>query len=252
MNISRFIKRYTLKAVIVGFASCGGLVMTGATALAAQVNFNTWQGFGDAVRGSGQASLSNNALQNDDFPAPDTSFNFSGTPAGEASISPNLHNFLGVSQSFLDFGDSIALEGSAIKKILTAQAGDVLKFSYNFLTNETAFTEPLNDFAFFLVKNADNNKLVSFNALAFPGAASISSTPYNSQTGFIPASYTFSASGNYTLAFGVVDVDDFNVSSALHIKNANYEPVPEPLTVLGSLTALGFGAGLRQRFRKKA
>jgi hypothetical protein len=254
MTISHFIKRCTLKAVVVSFASFGGLATVAFPSFAAQVNFSGWQVSGDVTTpGVGQANLSNNALLNDDSPQPDRLFNFSGNPATEATPTTPLQTFLGVAEDFLDVDSSrVAFEGSAIRNTIAAQAGDVFRFSYNFLTNETAFVNPFDDYAFFFVRNADTNQVVEFNALAFPNAASNPSSPYNTQTGFLTNSFTFSAPGNYTLALGVVDVNDYNVSSALQIRDANLEPVPEPLTIVGSLTALGFGVGLRRRFRKQA
>jgi len=252
MTISHFIKRCTLKAVVVSFASFGGLATVAFPSFAAQVNFSGWQFSGDVTTpGVGQANLSNNALLDDDSPQPDTLFNFSGNPATEALQTPVLQNFLGVAENFLDRSGT-AFEGSAIRNTIAAQAGDVFRFSYNFLTNETAQPVPFDDYALFFVRNADTNEVVNFNALAFPNAASNPSSPYNTQTGFLTNSFTFSAPGNYTLALGVVDVNDYNVSSALQIRDANLEPVPEPITIVGSLTALGFGVGLRRRFRKQA
>ncbi|ARV58146.1 hypothetical protein BZZ01_05405 [Nostocales cyanobacterium HT-58-2] len=240
MTISQFIKHSTLKAVVLSLASFGGLVINNATSFAVQVNFSSWQSFGDVTSRAGQANLTTNALQSDDFPQPDTSFNFSGTPAGEARPTPNLQNFLGVTGTALDIG-GVAFEGSAIKNTITAQAGDVFSFNYNFLTNETS--KP--DYAFFLVNN-------TVTKLADITNASNVSSPFSKETGNNSFTYTFSTPGTYNLALGVVDINDYNNTSALKVSNANLQPVPEPLTILGSLTALGFGVGMRQRFRKQA
>jgi hypothetical protein len=245
MTISQFIKRSTLKAVILSLASFSSLAMITTESHAAQIDFNSWQSFGDVTTpGAGQANLSNNALNDDDFPQVDEIFNFSGTPAGEAAPFPDLQDFLEVADTTLDI-DGFAFEGSAIKSTLTAQAGDVFRFSYNFFTNETAYNEPQNDFAFFLVNNSVT-KLADFSNASDP------STLFDTETGVQSFSYTFSAPGNYNLALGIVDVNDSVVSSALRVSDANLEPVPEPFTILGSLTAFGFGVGLRRRYRKKA
>lgn len=241
--MSQFVKRSALKAFILSLASFGSLAMTATESHAVQVDFSSWQKFGDVTTpGTGQTSLSTNALQDDDFPQPDANFNFSGTPAGQARPFTSLQNFLGVAPTALDVGGA-AFEGSAIKNTFNAEAGDVFRFNYNFLTNETS-TSKL-DYAFFLV-NSTVTKLADFTNASNP------SSPFTSETGNNSFTYTFSAPGTYNVALGVVDVNDYNNTSALRVSNANLEPVPEPLTILGSLTALGFGAGLRQRFRKQA
>lgn len=52
-----------------------------------------------------------------------------------------------------------------------------------------------------------------------------------SQVGFV----------SYRVALGLVDIDDFAVTSALSVENVNVKPVPEPMTILGTGVALGFG-----------
>jgi hypothetical protein len=67
----------------------------------------------------------------------------------------------------------------------------------------------------------------------------------------------FSTAGNYDIGIGVVDVGDSIGQSTLSVSNANLIPanvqsVPEPATVLGSLTALGFGIKMMRRYRNKS
>lgn len=236
MKLSTFIKHSTFKLGLVSLASLGSLAMTTASAHAVQVDFSSWQQFGDVTTPAlDRANLSNNALQNEDS-SEDINFNYSGNPAGQARPLPDLQDFLSLAPDALDI-EGYALEGSAIKNTLTVAAGDVLRFNWNFRTNETSY----NDFAFFLV-NSTLIKLADFTN------ATQASSPFIQETGI--NSYTFSTPGTYTLTFGVVDVDDYGTTSALEVSNARLEPVPEPVNILGSLTALGFGVTMR-RLRKK-
>jgi hypothetical protein len=240
MQLSTFIKQSTFKLSLVSLASLGSLTMTSTSAHAIQlVNFNSWQKFGDVTTPAlGTANLSNNALLGDDGSA-DGDYNYSGDPAGEALPNPNLQTFLGLTDAGLDVG-GIAYEGSAIKNTVTVAAGDVLRFNWNFRTNES---QPggLKDFAFFLVGNTVF-KLADFTDATQP------STPYLWETGL--RQYTFATAGTYSLALGIADIDDYNVSSALEISNARIEPVPEPSTI-GLLTTVGFIVGMRRRFGQK-
>jgi hypothetical protein len=237
MKLSTFIKHSTFKLglfSLVGF----GMTINTTSADAIQLDLSNWQQFGDVTTPAlGQANLSNNALQDDDFPQSDATFNYSGNPAGLASPLPDLQEFLGLVPEALDIeGD--ALEGSAIKNTVTVAAGDVLRFDWNFRTNETSYQ----DFGFFLVDKT-LIKLADFTD------ATQASSPFIRETGI--NSYAFSQPGTYTLAFGVVDTGDYVTTSALEVRNASIEPVPEPGTLLGSVAAFGLSMGIRRRFWKK-
>jgi hypothetical protein len=237
MNISTLIKYSTFKVGLVSVATLGSLAMTATSALGAQLDFSGWQQIGDVVTPVGNgAKLSTASLEfSDDAPASAGAFNYSGKGAVD-TFAPAWQDFLGVDPSVLDI-EGFAYEGSAIKNTVTVAAGDILHFDWNFRTNET-----LNkDFAFLLV-DSTVIKLANFTD------ATKASSPFLQETGI--RSYTFSSPGTYTLALGVVDVDDYGTTSALEISNARLERVPEPSTMLGLLTALGFGATMR-RLRKK-
>jgi hypothetical protein len=141
-------------------------------------------------------------------------------------------------------------EGSAIKQEIMANAGDTLTFSWNFLTNEQPSVD-YNDFAFFTVGN-------SFEILANTLSGNLSSDPlfgFNQSTGYQTGTYTIPMTGTYTLGFGVVDVgpDDlgFYINSALRVDNVQIKAVPEPSTILGTLTAIGFAIKLKGRRAEK-
>ncbi len=178
-------------------------------------------------------------------------FNYSGNPTGQVGfVSPNLPEFLGINADALDMG-GFASEGSAIKRTFNVNAGDKLKFAWNFRTNETALsTDPFRgsfaDYSFFLVNN-QITKLADINS-ATVNSASI----FDKETGMQNYEYTFNNAGTYKIALGLVDIDDFAVTSALSVENVNVEAVPEPLTIFGTGVALGFGFLFKKgRNRKK-
>ncbi|MCZ8121513.1 MAG: PEP-CTERM sorting domain-containing protein [Microcystis sp. LE18-22.4A] len=162
----------------------------------------------------------------------------------------DLESFLGLSVN--ELSNLSVVEGSAIKQTITANAGDVFSFSWNFLTDEDATNVDYNDFAFFTL----NNTLYSLADIiksSFPVNPSFShlkkETDYQTYT--IPISVT----GNYILGFGVVDVDKTGggnaaVNSALlvdNIKLTNIAKVPEPDTLFGLLLTLGLASKCKRQ-----
>jgi hypothetical protein len=130
----------------------------------------------------------------------------------------------------------IATQGSAIRQIFMAKAGNILTFNWNFLTNEELFPN-LNDFSF-----------VSIGFLSplddsIPPPPVISSTQFFRETGFQPFSFTIPTTGTYTLGIGVTDWRDTTIDSALLVDNVNLTSVPEPTSALGLLAFGGLGAG---------
>lgn len=155
-----------------------------------------------------------------------------GTTASE------IETFLGLSTGTLT--NQGATEGSAITQTITANAGDTLSFSWNFLTDQDP-DPTFNDLAFFtlnsnLTENTNIPNTASFSILA-------------KETEYQSFSYTISSSGTYTLGFGIVDRGDTTVNSALLVDNVQIQAsaVPEPMTILGSFAALGFGAVFRTK-----
>jgi len=149
-----------------------------------------------------------------------------------------IETFLGLSTGTLT--NQGATEGSAIKQIVMANAGDTLSFSWNFLTDQDP-DPTYDDLAFFtlnnsLTKNTNIPNTPSFSVLA-------------KETEYQSFSYTISSSGIYTLGFGIVDRGDTTVNSALLVDNVQIQSsaVPEPMTILGSFAALGFVARLNKK-----
>jgi hypothetical protein len=161
----------------------------------------------------------------------------------------NLQSFLSLSSNQLS--NRFVTEGSAIKQTITANAGDVLSFYWNFLTDEDAADVDYSDFAFFTLNNT-----------LYPLADTQSSFPVNpsfshltKETGYQTYTIPISVSGNYILGFGVVDVDktgggNATGNSALlvdNIKLTNIAKVPEPDSIFGLLLTLGLASKCKRQ-----
>ncbi|MFB2938905.1 PEP-CTERM sorting domain-containing protein [Aerosakkonemataceae cyanobacterium BLCC-F154] len=183
-------------------------------------NLDGWTSLGDVGVQNSQALLKTDTV-NDNYAALEQ---FLNSPAG------------GLDQ----VGNGEVFQGSALKQIITAEAGEVLTFNWNFLTNEPAESTDFNDFAFFTINGNPVKLGDTFSEF------SSSATPFEKETGFKSKSYKFQNSGTYTLGFGVVDVYDAGKNSGLLIDNvALSKPassVPEPSTVLGVLVLGSLGA----------
>jgi len=162
--------------------------------------------------------------------------NFSGISAAPVGTVGGVEDFIGLPMGGLDpdaANGIAAFEGSAIKQSFAVNAGDKLSFDWQFAT-----IDPWQgDYAF-----------VTINQTAYRLGDLASVSGVQNDIGFsTPAtfSYTFTASGNVTLALGVVDVQDYNGTSALLVDNVQLAPVPEPESyamLLAGLGLVGFAA----------
>ncbi|VEP13326.1 conserved exported hypothetical protein [Hyella patelloides LEGE 07179] len=143
-----------------------------------------------------------------------------------------IETFLNLTPGTLDALSSPneATEGSAIKQTFTAQAGDIVSFDWNFLTFDETPNSTNNDFAFVSLNSTEVLADTFFNFID-------SQTPFRDETGFNKFSFKITASGNYTLGVGVLDVGDTDNDSGLLIDNVSVEAnsVPEPASLLGLL-----------------
>jgi hypothetical protein len=199
-------------------------------------NFSGWQTTGDAsvvgasigsspTQGAFQAFLTT-ASQQGDFN------NFSGT---DAVVASTLESFLGLAPGSL----GTAVEGSAIKQTITANAGEVIRFDYKFLTTEGSN----NDFAFVTLPALST--LADTTTGPFFSSAVILDPVFGDptqETAFGTFSFTIPVTGTYTLGIGVVDQTDEFIPSGLLIDNAVLaqpgQVVPEP----SSLALFGLAA----------
>jgi hypothetical protein len=145
------------------------------------------------------------------------------------------------------FPGGVATQGSAIRQTFTANAGDILTFDWNFLTNETALFPPLNDFSFVSISSLQD--LAGALDQRFQPVIS-PMTQLFQETGFQPFSFTIPTTGTYTLGIGVTDWRDTTKDSVLLVDNVQIASVPEPTS---ALAVLGFGAflGVGSVFKRK-
>ncbi|MGD1805255.1 trypsin-like serine protease [Dapis sp. BLCC M126] len=163
-----------------------------------------------------------------------------------------IEQFLELDQGDLAiFSSSFPFEGSAIKQTFLANAGDILTFDFNFLTNECTFecTPEIifNDFSFVSLSGLD---LLADTFSPFVESL----TTFVEETGYQSFSYEILETGTYTLGFGVADANDPLGLSALLVDNVKLTAnasTPEPTATLG-LFATAFGAFslLKKRQRK--
>ncbi|MBD9357792.1 PEP-CTERM sorting domain-containing protein [Methylomonas albis] len=193
-------------------------------------NFKIWSSLGDAsvtdtgfgigpVTGTFQALLTNAATATDGY-------NYSGI---DAVAVDQLEAFLHLPTASLG-----AFEGTGIGQSFTANAGDILSFSWDFLTDQANQVE-FNDFAFAVLDG---------NLISLTNTASLlktSNSPFLLETGYAGFSQILSA-GNHSLSFAIVDVGDGLATSGLLIDNVSLSAtpttVPEPSDI--SLWAVGF------------
>jgi hypothetical protein len=228
----------------------GLLVATAEISPAAVVNGSFETGNFSDWNTSGQASVETSSFQvtpvNGSYQAVLQTCVFVGAcddnqPLTNAS---NLESFLSLSGNQLS--NLSVVEGSAIKQTITANAGDIFSFSWNFLTDEDAADVDYSDFAFFTL----NNTLYSLadTQSSFPVNPSFSHL--TKETGYQPYTITISVTGDYILGFGVVDVDKTGGGNAAgnsallvdNIKLTNIAKVPEPDTLFGLLLTLGLAS----------
>jgi hypothetical protein len=157
-----------------------------------------------------QAALTNGD-GNVDFNGRDPLGGVSGLPASAAAIESFLDLAGGTLSSLASPG--LAVEGSAIKQTLSVNAGDVLRFKWSFLTNDDLPYADYNDFAFMSV-SGETVKVLADNF--FPGFVD-SWSVHVLETGYMGAEYEFTASGTFTVGFGVVDQGDGEVDASLLI-----------------------------------
>jgi hypothetical protein len=215
-------------------------------------NFTGWQTIGDALvvdlsigtapaGGTYQALITNAPSR----PSSEGHFqSYSGTNSVSAfcSIVPGFINpleaFLGspncsltaLATAINPFGTgSIAYEGSAIKQTFTGNTGEVLSFSWNFLTDEGG--QPF-DFAF-VVLDGTLSLLADFSTLN-----SGSGTPFRDESGYHIFATTLPTTGVHYIGIGVVDsLIDPDINSGVLVDNFSVQKVPESASLF--LMALG-------------
>ncbi len=158
-------------------------------------------------------------------------------------LSPFLDSFFGLPTGTLldEFG---AFDGSGISGIsetISLNAGDILSFEFNFLTNEATPDFLTNDAAFVVISELPN----PLTLLANTESTFIDSDnpSFLEETGFSTFAIEVPTTGEFTLGFGVVNAGDFTTNSGLLIDNITITPtdIPEPSTFITSTIVLGLG-----------
>lgn len=236
------------------------LLMAGCTALASTLaahaqqqpsnggfesGLDGWTVLGDASTQSGAPEAAAqlwlttaSTFDQDDFPLAAGALNRSGVSAAFVGIPGGVEEAAGLVLGALDLPSGSAYEGSVASRSVTAGAGDVLSFSWNFGTTDT-----LNDYAFFVV-DGHLSTLSDYSQATSPTTFLGNSF----ETGLATYSYTFLTAGIHQIAFGVVDVGDFGVTSTLAVDNVQITTVPEPASLV--LTLAGAAALMTRRPRR--
>jgi hypothetical protein len=133
--------------------------------------------------------------------------------------------------------------GGGIQQTFTGNAGDILRFDWNYLTND-----PFEDIAFVELDNQLILLADYFSAgLLVPGT----SPPFLHDSGFQTFSATLTTSGSHHLMIGVVNTGDGPwAASGLVIDNVATTAVPEPSTWLLLASGLVGIAAIRNRWAR--
>lgn len=186
-----------------------------------------------------------NALPDDDAAPLNVSAN---APVAVGTVG-GLERTLGLAIGSLDGWPSAwdyATEGSAwVFNIRIYDGGRPFAFDWRFASVDTV--NP--DFAFYVLDGVVTPLADALSATFVAG-----DTPFGRDTGWATVTSGPLAAGAHTLAFGVVDVNDFVASSALDVRNLTLLPVPEAdsrwLLACGLLAVVG-GRFARQRAARR-
>jgi hypothetical protein len=122
------------------------------------------------------------------------------------------------------FFEGTFFEGSAIKQTFSVNAGSILTFDWNYLSQEQI------DFAFVVLDGTTSLLVWSANLN--------SGTPFLYESGYHTFATTLATSGSHTTGIGVVDgYIDWDGNSPVLVDNFSVQKVPEPASLF--LMALG-------------
>jgi MYXO-CTERM domain-containing protein len=165
----------------------------------------------------------------------------SGQPGG-------LEDMAGLAQHALDPDAAAAItatEGSVASQIFLAAAGSQLSFQWDLSTMDQGGDKSFADIAFVVI----DGKLITLGS-ALDAASPLAGGAYAAHTGWADVSTTFATGGSHTVSFGIADIGDYAVSSALDIAAVNVSSVPESPAL--ALMAAGLALLALQRRRRNA
>ena len=157
-----------------------------------------------------------------------TVFTFITVSANAALVSDDaLETFLGLAQGALDgLGTQNVTAGSAIKQDVSASAGGMLSFSWNFLSDEFVAGDGVFDLAFYSIDGvAYFLEDAAPGVLPAPSPFLASSTFFLHETGFFVETTVALSQGDHTIGFGVAHTDDASVQAGLLIDSISLDGV---------------------------
>lgn len=241
MTASILLNRLTLTSGVVSLIGLSSLCFA-SESYAASINgsFET----GDFT---GWTTIGSTSIKTAEFGSEPTQGTYEAlvTNSSVSISAPNLETFLGLEPGSLnDLGNGNTTNGSAIKQTFTANAGDVVNFDWNFVTNEELETV-FNDFAFVSL-NSPSTLASTLSSSLVPFSA------FTQQTGFQASSFTIPTTGTHTLGIGISNVTDITGDSGLLVDNVSLKPVPEPSSMLGTLALSAFSVWSLLRHKQKS
>lgn len=139
--------------------------------------------------------------------------------------------FLGVSGSSIAAISTEVTTASAMYQDVTVNAGDMLSFDWDFLTDEWNEGPEYDDFCIWTISS-------SVNFLASRGSThstlNLTSPPagFDGQTNYAPQSYVFPSGGAYRVGFAIFNVHDAGHNSVLLLDQVSITPEPMSLGLL--------------------
>lgn len=177
----------------------------------------------------------------------DSPIDFDFLTAGMTSPTPisELFDFLGFSESELLNGSGQAgldlVQGAGLKTQATFQAGEMISFDWNFMTDEKPGATHL-DSAYVCIGD-EHFLLADKNDAVLPA---VQDDYFAKETGYNKFVYTFTESGTFDIVFSVFNEKDAHSSfqSGLCLDNIDIKPIPVPFSAMIMMLGLGLIGGM--------
>jgi hypothetical protein len=206
-----------------------------------------WTTGGDAAVVGTHLSLTNAGIDGSDD-ADGVERNLSGTAPLVSGEPGGLEAAAGLAPFALDPDTAAgiaATEGAVASQTFLAAAGSHLSFQWDLATMDQSGDPSFADIAFVVI---DGQRV--FLGSVLDAATPIAGGSYAAHTGWAGWSTTLANGGSHTISFGIADVGDSAVSSALDISRVDVSSVPESSTL--ALMAAGLAMLALKRRRRAA